>query len=542
MDVTLRPGTPEDAADCGRICYEAFAAIAAAHSFPADFPSPQAAAGALSAMLSHPGVYGVIAEVDGQAVGSNFLDERSAVAGVGPITVAPEVQDAAVGRQLMTAVLDRGAARGAAGVRLVQTAYHNRSLSLYAKLGFRVREPLACLQGPAPQVQISGHAVRLADPADAGACNRLCATVHGVDRAGELADAISRGRALVVEHDGRVTGYSTGLAFSGHSVGETNEDVKALLGAVPEFPGPGLLVPLRNTELFGFCLDQGLRVIQQMTLMTTGLYDGLAPGSRPSCTDPVATGMLTISQLADYVGVTVRAVRHYHQRGLLPEPERDASGYRRYGAQAVVDLIRIKTLSDAGVPLARIADLMSAPPAQFSQAVADLDQALASRIQALQEQRHRISQLVAGDRLFLPADVAEYLSELRDLGVRPRTVEMERGGWILLMVRSADRVTGWIKEKRAAFADPEFRRLYLACDQAFDWDPADPRLEQLADDMLAFQRQYQTEAGSADVADPVAVDLLASLPGTDAPAWQRLNQLYLERLEREGAEHEAAGQ
>ena len=252
--------------------------------------------------------------------------------------------------------------------------------------------------------------------------------------------------------------------------------------------------------------------------------------------------MLTISQLADYVGVTVRAVRHYHQRGLLPEPERDASGYRRYGAQAVVDLIRIKTLSDAGVPLARIADLMSAPPAQFSRAVTDLDQALASRIQALQEQRHRISQLVAGDRLFLPADVAEYLSELRDLGVRPRTVEMERGGWILLMVRSADRVTGWIKEKRGAFADPAFRRLYLACDQAFDWDPADPRLEQLADDMLAFQRQYQTEAGSADVADPVAVDLLASLPGTDAPAWQRLNQLYLERLEREGAEHEAAGQ
>ena len=163
-----------------------------------------------------------------------------------------------------------------------------------------------------------------------------------------------------------------------------------------------------------------------------GLYNQrLASGSRPSCTDPVATGMLTISQLADYVGVTVRAVRHYHQRGLLPEPERDASGYRRYGAQAVVDLIRIKTLSDAGVPLARIADLMSAPPAQFSRAVTDLDQALASRIQALQEQRHRISQLVAGDRLFLPADVAEYLSELRDLGVRPRTVEMERGGWIL---------------------------------------------------------------------------------------------------------------
>ena len=132
--------------------------------------------------------------------------------------------------------------------------------------------------------------------------------------------------------------------------------------------------------------------------------------------------MLTIGQLADYVGVTTRAVRHYHQRGLLPEPERDASGYRRYGAQAVVDLIRIKTLADAGVPLARIQALLGAEPEQFAQGIAQIDRALRTRIRDLQRQRHRIAELAAGDRLFLPDEVVALLDELRRLGVSQREI------------------------------------------------------------------------------------------------------------------------
>ena len=74
--------------------------------------------------------------------------------------------------------------------------------------------------------------------------------------------------------------------------------------------------------------------------------------------------MLTIGQLASYAGTTVRAVRHYHAKGLLPEPERDASGYRRYGAASVVELIRIRTLADAGVPLSRVRQLLAAGDAE----------------------------------------------------------------------------------------------------------------------------------------------------------------------------------
>jgi Acetyltransferase (GNAT) family len=233
-------------------------------------------------MLGHPGFYSLVAEVDGQVVGSNFLDERSPIVGVGPITVAPAVQDDGIGRTLMDGVLVRAVDRGAPGVRLVQAAYHNRSLALYAKLGFSVQESLACMQGPAVSMPVPGYAVRSATPEDIAACDALCRRVHGHHRHGEVADAVNQNGALVVEHDGRISGYSTGLAFFGHTVGETNEDLKALIGAASEFAGPGILVPLANSELVGWCLASGLRVVQLMTLMTIGLYNEPAGSYLPS--------------------------------------------------------------------------------------------------------------------------------------------------------------------------------------------------------------------------------------------------------------------
>ena len=272
MDVKLRPGTPDDAEACGRICYDAFATLAAAHGFACDFPSSAVATGLVSALLAHPGIYAVVAEADGVLVGSNFLDERAAIAGVGPITVDPGLQDGAVGRQLMVAVMERAAARDKAGVRLVQAAYNTRSLALYAKLGFEVRETLACLQGPPLHTKSDGLSVRAATDDDLEACDQLCLAVHGHDRSPQVADAIFLGKALVVERDGKVTGYSTGLSFFDHCVGERDDDIQALIGAVGAFGGPGILVPMRNTALFRFCLQHSLRVVQVMTLMTTGRY------------------------------------------------------------------------------------------------------------------------------------------------------------------------------------------------------------------------------------------------------------------------------
>ncbi|MGB7025837.1 MAG: hypothetical protein WBD72_00975, partial [Candidatus Acidiferrum sp.] len=169
-----------------------------------------------------------------------------------------------------------------AGVRLVQAAYHNRSLSLYAKLGFVVREPLACMQGPAMKRVLQGYGIRPAVARDLAACNSLCLRIHGHDRGGELKDAIERGTAVVAERDGRVTAYASAMAFSGHAVGETNEDLKALIAAAAGFQGPGILVPSRNAELFRWCIENGLRVVQPMTLMTMGLYNEPAGAYLPS--------------------------------------------------------------------------------------------------------------------------------------------------------------------------------------------------------------------------------------------------------------------
>ena len=273
MNIKLRPGTREDANACGPICYAAFKAIADQHNFPPDFPSPEIATTLLSELLAHPNVYGVVAELDNRVIGSNFVDERSMIAGIGPITVDPAVQNRAAGRELMQHVLERVAQRRFPGVRLVQAAYHNRSLSLYAKLGFVAREPLSTIQGSSLAVQIPGYTVRPATENDLAACTRVCQSVHGHDRSGELLDAIKQGTATVVEHGGRITGYATAVAFFGHAVGETNEEVKALIGAAPAFAGPGFLLPTRNGELFRWCLEHGLRVVQPMTLMSVGLYN-----------------------------------------------------------------------------------------------------------------------------------------------------------------------------------------------------------------------------------------------------------------------------
>ncbi len=272
MAISLRAATPADAPECGRILFQAFKTLADHHNFPPDFPSPEVGSGLLGTLIGHPEFYGVVAEDAGRIIGSNFSDERASVVGIGPISVDPAIQNSGVGRQLMQDVLDRAAGAGAPGVRLVQAAYHNRSLCLYTSLGFRTRDPLSVMQGPRLNLEFPGYQVRPARTADLAACNALCRDVHGFDRGGELRDAIEQGVASVVQHVGEISGYATMVGFPGHSVARTNRDLMALIGAAPEFPGPGFLVPTRNLELFSWCLANKLKLVMQMTLMTVGLY------------------------------------------------------------------------------------------------------------------------------------------------------------------------------------------------------------------------------------------------------------------------------
>jgi predicted N-acetyltransferase YhbS len=283
-NIVIRRGKVEDAAQCSSIFYEAFKANAERHNFPNEIAPPDSrTVSSWSKRFSHPGYYGVVAERDERIVGSNFLDERDPIASVGPLTVDPSAQDNRVGRRLMEAVMIRYVEMQHPGVRLVQAAYNRRSLVLYAKLGFDVREMLVSMQGPPLQLQIPGHKTRPATKADLDSCNHLCQRVHGHERGAVLLDAIEQGTATIVGRENRITGYATVIGFSGHAVGESNSDLKALIGAAPEFAGiAGFLVPTRNGELFRWCLQNGLRIVLPLTLMSFGLYNEPSGSFLPS--------------------------------------------------------------------------------------------------------------------------------------------------------------------------------------------------------------------------------------------------------------------
>ena len=177
--VALREIAAGDAEACARICFEAFGAIHDQHRFPRDFPVLEMATGMFGALTYDPSVWGVVAEVDGGVVGSNFLYEGNLIAGVGPISVDPEYQRG-VGRRLMEAVIERG--REAPGIRLVQDAFNMRSLSLYASVGFDVKEPLAVVSGKPRSGPAEHMEVRPLREDDLDACGGLCREVHGFAR------------------------------------------------------------------------------------------------------------------------------------------------------------------------------------------------------------------------------------------------------------------------------------------------------------------------------------------------------------------------
>ncbi len=269
----IRQATPGDAPACGQICYEAFGALSRAHNFPSDFPSLEAAIGMLGQPFGDPGFHCMVALHEGRIIGSVCLDERAPVVCLGPITVDPAAQNAGAGRRLMEAALERERGRGAAGVRLVQAAFHNRTMALYASLGFDAREPLSCMQGRTRTRGLPGCAVRPARLDDLDACCAVARRVHGFERRAELEQMIRAGEARLVEREGRITGYASALAFFGHAAAEGTTDLKALLASADGFQGPGVLVPTRNAGLFRWCLAEGLRVVQPMTLMSVGFYN-----------------------------------------------------------------------------------------------------------------------------------------------------------------------------------------------------------------------------------------------------------------------------
>lgn len=221
--------------------------------------------------------------------------------------------------------------------------------------------------------------------------------------------------------------------------------------------------------------------------------------------------MLTISQLAAYAGVTVRAVRHYHAKGLLPEPDRDHSGYRRYDAAAVVELIRIRTLADAGVPLSRVQELLTADEDDFAAAIEDIEHRLHAEIRERQHHRERVAALAAGDRLALPPEAVDYLDRLRELDLPDRAIEMERDAWILVAAQIPDNMPALMALKRSQIEDPAVRGIYLDLIEVVDWHPDDPRLGAIADRLVTMFEEDAERSSESQIAEFALGDELVAL-------------------------------
>lgn len=284
MNIKIRPVTVADAEICGQIGYQAFCGIADRHNFPHDFAAVEQAHGFAQMLVNTPSIYGIVAEKDGEIVGSNFLWEQNEIAGVGPITVNPDGQAKGVGRILMQNVIERG--QKAKGIRLVQDAFNTASMSLYTALGFNIVEPLVVMSGVVEGDLPENVEVRPVAEADYDACDELCAKVHGFSRGEELRMTAQMMSAFVVERDGKIVGYAAAPHSwqMNHAVAETNEDMCNLLvgaGNLSQMP-LSFLLPARNGDLFRWGLSQKMKVVKPMSLMAMGAYQELKGCFLPS--------------------------------------------------------------------------------------------------------------------------------------------------------------------------------------------------------------------------------------------------------------------
>ncbi|GGK22037.1 MerR family transcriptional regulator [Streptomyces camponoticapitis] len=241
--------------------------------------------------------------------------------------------------------------------------------------------------------------------------------------------------------------------------------------------------------------------------------------------------VITIGQLAGYVGVSTKTIRVYHDKGLLPEPDRDASGYRRYGARDAIELIKIRTLAEAGVPLARIRDLRSASDDEFREALGKIDEQLTERIRGLRATKRRLRRLATGSLAPLPEEVLAHLEHLAGLGFTSRWVELQRDLWILVFAAHPDVAIELVHDQAESLTQPALRQLFLEYDQAHDLDADDPRVDDLARRIAEATRERY---GSDDLPGPEAAsEIPALVQGTvnaSSPAWQRIDTLLRARL------------
>jgi DNA-binding transcriptional MerR regulator len=248
---------------------------------------------------------------------------------------------------------------------------------------------------------------------------------------------------------------------------------------------------------------------------------------------------LTIGQAAAFVGVTIKTVRHYHRLGLVTEPERDGSGYRRYRSTDLLRLVQVRTLAGAGVPLAEIGDLLDADAERFADALDDVHRRLTERIEDLIAHRDTLRRLAHGDRALLPDRACAVLDRLVDLGFGPDYVAAQREALVLAQALVPEIFDSFLTRLDHSLDDPEFVELTKRGCEAMSWDPDDPRIEELAsalaDNLLADRAWLAMPTGFRDRTDAAARYGLVNRHREDqGPSIARLNALVEAKLRAAG--------
>ncbi|WBB70120.1 MerR family transcriptional regulator [Micromonospora sp. WMMD812] len=216
---------------------------------------------------------------------------------------------------------------------------------------------------------------------------------------------------------------------------------------------------------------------------------------------------ITIGQAAAFVGITVKTVRHYHKLGLVKEPERDRSGYRRYGSDELLRLVQVRTLAAAGVPLAEIRPLLDADTTRFTAAIAQVERQLDERIEELIARRGTLRQLADGDRALLPGRAVTLLERMPHLGYSEDEVAATREGWVLARALVPEGFDDYLDQFEHALEDTRLAALTRRIAEAATWEPDDPRIAELAADAAAHY-----------LADPVLLKTVTAMQGRTDPA------------------------
>jgi DNA-binding transcriptional MerR regulator len=250
-------------------------------------------------------------------------------------------------------------------------------------------------------------------------------------------------------------------------------------------------------------------------------------------------GGLTIGQAAAFAGVTVKTVRHYHRLGLLDEPRRDSSGYRRYGSTDLLRLVQVRTLAEAGVALAEIGDLLDADPERFAATLADVERQLNDRIGALVARRATLRRLADGDRALLPDRACAILDRLTELGFRPDFVAAQREALVLARALAPGFFDGFVVQLEHRLDDPAYVELQKRGWDALSWDPDDPRLDELAsavvDNLLSDRALMEEQAGFFSTPEATTrYELINNHRADQIPSLARLNALIEAKLRAAG--------